>query len=336
MTNLKRFKVDTAQAYDPLVYYYRKIYFDIFLKPESEFLNGRLSSNEEAIRKNGYIVFNYKELNQNLNQYAEDDEYDTKKSNKLWPQDSQQLANRTREVSVIISKNDGFAIEVRKSKHNSNEYILGTKEAVEKYVESQEEDYKKQQAVTEDDVGTENSSNEISGMKVVQKGIQLNNLNSDGAHTHSAPTTLDADDQSIMNIKSGKSKTGAPSGGVQLSEAEHLNAPIKSDSKQELPQNGFKCSTFQQKVEQRRSTIQKLNTSGYSQRQIAKIAGISLGIVNRELKYLNGRGVQMAIMVKRIGSISIWSYSQSSPVWSFINCDFSPVLSIIVESLPDF
>ena len=73
---------------------------------------------------------------------AEDDEYDTKKSNKLWPQDSQQLANRTREVSIIISKNDGFAIEVRKGKHNSNEYVLGTKEAVEKYVESQEEDYK--------------------------------------------------------------------------------------------------------------------------------------------------------------------------------------------------
>jgi len=36
-----------------------------------------------------------------------------------------------------------------------------------------------------------------------------------------------------------------------------------------------------------------LNTSGHSQRQIAKIIGISLGIVNRELKYLNGQSVQL-------------------------------------------
>ena len=84
-------------------------------------------------------------------------------------------------------------------------------------------------------------------MKVVQKGVHLNNLNADGAHTHSAPTTLDADVQSIMNIKSWKSKTWALSQSVQISNVEHLNAPIKSDSKQELPQNGFKCSTFQQK-----------------------------------------------------------------------------------------
>jgi hypothetical protein len=228
---LKKIQSRHSSSYDPLVYYFRKIYFDIFLKSESEFLNGRLSSNEEANRKNGYIVFSSKELNQRLNEYAEEDEYDTKKSNKLWPQDSQQLANRTREVSIIISKNDGFAVEVRKSIHNSNEYVLGSKEAVEKYIESQEEDRKKQLALTEVGANTENSSNEINEMKVVQENVQLNKLNAAGAHPLSAPVTFDVDDQSIMNDKSWKSKIGAPSGGVQLlisSSTSSASAPCSS------------------------------------------------------------------------------------------------------------
>jgi hypothetical protein len=220
---LKKIQSRHSSSYDPLIYYFRKIYFDIFLKTESEFLNGRLNSNEEAIRKNGYIVFSYKELNEKLNEYAEEDEYNTKKSNKHWPQDSQQLANRTREVSITISKNDGFAVEVRKGKHNSNEYILGTEEAVEKYIEFQEEDHE-QPAETEDDANTENSSNEINKKKVVQLGIQLNTLNTAGAHPPSAPATFDVDDQSIIGNKSWKSKIGTTSGGVQLLKVEHLNA----------------------------------------------------------------------------------------------------------------
>ena len=290
---LKKIQSRHSSSYDPLIYYYRKIYFDIFLKPESEFLSGKLNSSEEAIRKDGCTVFSSKELNQKLNEYAEEDEYDTRKSNKVWPQDSQQLANRTREVSITISKNDGFVVEVRKGKHNSNEYVLGTKEAVEKYIESQEENQKKQQTEIKDEANTENSSNENTKMNVVQKSVQLNSLNAAGAHPSSVPTSFGVDDQSSTGDKSWKSKIGAPSGGVQFLKVEHLNASFESESKQKVSQSGHKCSTFQLKVEQRRSTIQKLNTSGCSQRQIAKILGISLGIVNRELKYLNGRSVQL-------------------------------------------
>jgi hypothetical protein len=212
---LKKIQSRHSSSYDPLVFYFRKIYFDIFLKPESEFLNGRLTSNEESIRKEGYVVFSSKELNQKLNEYAEEDEYDTKKSNKLWPQDSQQLANRTREVSIVISKGDGFAVEVRKGKHNSNEYVLGTKDAVEKYIESQEVDHEKQQVKTED-ANTENSSKEINGMKVVQESVQLDKLNAAGAQPLSSPVTFDVDDQSNTDNKSWKSKIGASSEGVQL------------------------------------------------------------------------------------------------------------------------
>ena len=214
---LKKIQNRHSSSYDPLIYYYRKIYFDIFLKPASEFLSGSLTPNDESIRKKGYIIFSSKELTLKLNGYAEEDEYDTKKSNKLWPQDSQQLANRTREVSITISKNDGFVVEVRKGKHNSNEYFLGTKEAVEKYIESQEDDHKKRQVERENDPNTENSSNEINKMKVVQKSVQLNTLNAAGAHPLSAPATFDVDDQSNIDNKSWKSKIGAPSGGVQLS-----------------------------------------------------------------------------------------------------------------------
>jgi DNA polymerase elongation subunit (family B) len=292
---LKKIQSRHSSSYDPLVYYYRKIYFDIFLKPESEFLYGRLNSDEEAIRKNGYTVFSSKELNQKLNEYAEEDEYDTKKSNKLWPQDSQQLADRTREVSITISKNDSFAVEVRKGKHNSNEYVLGVKEAVEKYIESQEADYKKQRAESKDELVEENSSNEINEMNVVQKTVQMNTfLNAAGEPPLSAPATFDVDDRSNTDNKSWKPETGTPSGGVQLLKVEHLNEPLKSEKRQEVSQNGYERSTFQQNVEQRRSTIQKLNTSGYSQRQIAKIIGISLGGVNRELKNLNGSSVQLS------------------------------------------
>ncbi|MFL6495386.1 MAG: hypothetical protein ACJ703_03055 [Nitrososphaera sp.] len=37
-------------------------------------------------------------------------------------------------------------LEVRKGKHNSKEYVLGTKDVGEKYIESQEEDHRSQPA----------------------------------------------------------------------------------------------------------------------------------------------------------------------------------------------
>lgn len=157
MRNLKKIQSRHSSSHDPLIYYCRKIYFDIFLKPESEYFDGSSKSTMQAIRKKGYIIFDYKELSEKLNKYAEEEEYDTRKSNKLWPHDSQQLANRIREVSVVISRNDNFAIEVRRGKNNSNEYIIGTKDAVEKCIESQE-----------------NDQNQVASVSDVQSSVQLN------------------------------------------------------------------------------------------------------------------------------------------------------------------
>jgi hypothetical protein len=282
--NLKKIQSRHSASYDPLVYYYRKLYFDIFLKLDSEFLDGRLNSTVEAIRKKGYIVYTYKELNEKLNEYAKEDEYDIKKSNKLWPQDSQQLASRTREVSIIISKNDGFAVEVRRGKDNSNEYVLGSKEDVERYIESQENDQRNSQAVN--NLIIVNSSEGINGRSVVQSGVQLNTLNTAGAHPTLPPATFGVVDRSIIDHKSCKLKIGAPSGGVQLNTSEHFEHPSKRRIRDQLPENRDNCSKIEHPIEQRRSKVLELNAAGYSQRKIAKKLNMSLSLVNLDLKHV--------------------------------------------------
>ncbi len=325
--NLKKIQGKHSSSYDPLVYYYRKIYLDIFLKPESEYFNGKLNSTEEAIRKKGYIIFNYKELNEKLNEYAEEDEYDTKKSNKLWPQDSQQLANRTREVSIIISKNDGFAVEVRRSKDNSNEYVLGNKEDVEKYIESRQEDHRKFQA--EDNIKVENSSEEINERRVVQPDVQLNTLNAAGAHHPFPPATFEVIDRSITDLKSWKSKIGAPSGGVQLNAFEHFERLAESEIERQLPEIRHKCSKIERPIEQRRSKVLELNAAGYSQRKIAKTLSMSLGLVNLDLKRVQNQNqsvqsVQFEQPIERSSSISQAFYEKVPEFENFaaIDCEW--------------
>lgn len=85
---LKKIQNKHSSSYDPLIYFLRKIYFDIFIKPESENLNRVLNSTEKSDRQRGYVVWNYKKMNDVLKEYADEEEYNTKASNKLRPQNS--------------------------------------------------------------------------------------------------------------------------------------------------------------------------------------------------------------------------------------------------------
>ena len=85
-------------------------------------------------REDGYKIFDYSRLQEKLDNLAESEGYKiTSKENKLWPKDSQQLAERSREVSSRLRKTSNIALEIRKGKDRSNEFILGTVEGVENY-----------------------------------------------------------------------------------------------------------------------------------------------------------------------------------------------------------
>lgn len=64
-----------------------------------------------------------------------------------------------------------LAVEVRRGKGNSNEYVLGRKEDVKKYIESQDEEGHRKTQV-EDIVKLDNSSEGINERSVVQSGVQ--------------------------------------------------------------------------------------------------------------------------------------------------------------------
>ncbi|MGA9150709.1 MAG: hypothetical protein WBZ36_09030 [Candidatus Nitrosopolaris sp.] len=109
---------------DPLLVIYQKFFYDIFENPDTA--NSYIEE-----RKCGYKIFDYPSLQNRLNDIAESEGYETGKGNKLWPKDSQQLADRSRDVSSKLRKTSSISLEIRKGKDRSNEFILGTIEGVE-------------------------------------------------------------------------------------------------------------------------------------------------------------------------------------------------------------
>src|SRR5207249_2896645 len=126
-----------AAKSDPLVVIYLKLFYEIFEDPETD-------QSYVKEREDGYKIFNYQRLQERLDDLAESEGYKTTgKENKLWPKDSQQLAERSREVSSRLRRTSNIALEIRKGRDRSNEFILGTTQGVETYLPSCEEEERK-------------------------------------------------------------------------------------------------------------------------------------------------------------------------------------------------
>ncbi len=260
-----------SASYDPLIHYYKKLLYDLFEKPVTEPGTTLDENIRESARKDGYVILDYGQLHEKLLKYAEVDEYDTKKSNKLWPHDSKQLADRTREVSIIISRYD-IMVEVRRGKNYSNEYIIGTKEAVEKFIESQE-----------------NDPSHVDSNMGVQSSVQLNASGKTPFLQLQKNIVSRSIEQRPQNFKIKK----VDSGGVQLNSIEHIEHPLTRRIEQELTENGNEYSIFEHRIKQRRSKVLELNTAGHSQRDISKMLNISLGLVNLDLKYIRSQNLSV-------------------------------------------
>jgi DNA polymerase elongation subunit (family B) len=135
--NLALIQQKHAAKSDPLVVIYLKLFYDIFEDPETD-------QYYQREREDGYKIFSYNELQEKLDYLAESEGYKTTgKENKLWPKDSQQLAERSREVSSRLRRTSNVALEIRKGRDRSNEFILGTTWGVENYLQNCEDDERK-------------------------------------------------------------------------------------------------------------------------------------------------------------------------------------------------
>jgi DNA polymerase elongation subunit (family B) len=299
---LKEIQNKHSLSYDPLVYYYRKIYYDTFVKPADDSSNGKLSSTETNARQEGYIVFTYKELYSILADYAKEDEYDTRKSNTLWPRNSLDLANRTREISILILKTDKFAVEVRQTKSNTNEYVFGTIEGVEEYIQNQEK---------ESNESNSNSSHDSDPDQDLESGQHpdqdiekstgvpstsfpiLQKWNTSGDPPYNAPATFDVHSSIKKDHESWKSKIGLVSGSVPNGTVEQWNTPKSGKNKRKISHIGSDCSISGCS---KCSIIEKWNTHNMSMRAIAKSLGIGLATVSREIRKWNSQSVPLLKM----------------------------------------
>lgn len=126
-----------AAKSDPLIVIYLKLYYNIFEDPDA----GPSYAKE---REDGYKLFEYGRLQEKLDNLAESEGYKiTSKENKLWPRDSQQLAERSREVSSRLRRTSNILLEIRKGRDRSNAFILGTLQGVENYINTCEEEERK-------------------------------------------------------------------------------------------------------------------------------------------------------------------------------------------------
>jgi len=132
--NLTLIQQKHAAKSDPLIVIYLKLFYDIFEDPEA-------SSFYIKEREDGYKIFSYARLQEKLDNLAESEGYKTSgNENKLWPKDSQHLAERSREVSSRLRRTSNVSLEIRKSKDRSNEFIIGTVQGVENYINTCEEE----------------------------------------------------------------------------------------------------------------------------------------------------------------------------------------------------
>ncbi len=132
--NLTLIQQKHAAKSDPLIVIYMKLFYDIFEDPDTE-------SFYKKEREEGYKVFDYGRLQEKLNDLAEVEGYEpNKKGNKLWPRDSRQLAERSRDVSSRLRKTSNVSLEIRKGRDRSNQFILGTAEGVENYIKKCEDE----------------------------------------------------------------------------------------------------------------------------------------------------------------------------------------------------
>ncbi|MDQ6862975.1 MAG: hypothetical protein M3044_04050 [Thermoproteota archaeon] len=126
-----------AAKSDPLIVIYLKLYYNIFEDPDA----GPSYFKE---REDGYKLFDYGRLQEKLDNLAESEGYKiTSKENKLWPRDSQQLAERSREVSSRLRRTSNVSLEIRKGRDRSNAFILGTTQGVENYINTCEDEERK-------------------------------------------------------------------------------------------------------------------------------------------------------------------------------------------------
>ena len=126
-----------AAKSDPLIVIYLKLFYNIFEDPDA----GPSYIKE---RGDGFKLFDYGRLQEKLDNLAESEGYKiTSKENKLWPKDSQQLAERSREVSSRLRRTSNVSLEIRKGRDRSNEFILGTTQGVENYINTSEEEERK-------------------------------------------------------------------------------------------------------------------------------------------------------------------------------------------------
>jgi hypothetical protein len=99
-----------------------QLFYDIFENPGTE-------SFYIKEREVGCKVFDYDRLQEKLNDFAELEGYEpNKKANKVWPRDSQELAECSRHVFSRLRKTSNISLAIRKGRDRSNQFILGTAE----------------------------------------------------------------------------------------------------------------------------------------------------------------------------------------------------------------
>lgn len=133
---LDRIQRNSYLDYDPLIIVYSKLCYNLFIKNRNLTPEERknLPDDEYEAFSQGFKEYHYKELIAELEEYAELEGIDTKKSkNKQWPQNNIELRDQSLKLSLRLLNARGYSVNVTHGAHNEILYVVGTKEGLERY-----------------------------------------------------------------------------------------------------------------------------------------------------------------------------------------------------------